>query len=596
MVTGSIRNDRTVYQQKLVASFKENPKRFYAYVRSKQSVKTKVTRLLKSDGTMTSDDTDTADALCKQFESVFVKETEIDPENNTEVQDNIDLQFDEFTVYKKLIALKVNKSPGPDSIHPMFLSRTATAIAKPLSILFNCSYNEGRLPQDWKNAVISPIFKKGRKSDPENYRPISLTSVICKIMESIVRDSITESIRKRNLITDHQHGFIPGRSCLTNLLQAFEAWTSILDEGFGLDIIYLDYRKAFDTVPHKRLIMKLSNYGIPCKLLIWLSGFLQGRMMRVQVNGSYSSWVHVLSGVPQGSVLGPLLFLLYVNDLPDWIKSSIKMFADDTKLWSTISDVDDKQKLQDDLRKLNEWSDKWLLKCNPDKCRVMHVGHNYPTEYYMEQDSKLCKLIEVTEEKDLGVITTCDLKPARQCAEAAKKATAILRLIKRHFHDMNIPTFRILYKSFVRPHLEYCVQVWSPNLRKDIDCLERIQKRATKLVPELRHSTYDERLRRLGLTTLERRRLRGDLIETYKILTGKESIDSGNFFTLNEGLHNLRGHQYKLYKDRSHLNIRKFFFSQRVVDSWNKLPVHVVEAETVNCFKCRLDKCSSWGV
>jgi len=125
----------------------------------------------------------------------------------------------------------------------------------------------------------------------------------------------------------------------------------------------------------------------------------------------------------------------------------------------------------------------------------------------------------------------------------------------------------------VRPHLEYCVQVWSPNLRKDIDCLERIQKRATKLVPELRHSAYDERLRRLGLTTLERRRLRGDLIETYKILTGKKSIDSGNFFTLNEGLHNLRGHKYKLYKD---LNIRKFFFSQRVVDSWKKLPVHVV--------------------
>jgi len=129
-------------------------------------------------------------------------------------------------------------------------------------------------------------------------------------------------------------------------------------------------------------------------------------------------------------------------NMHNWIKSSIKMFAD-TKLWTTISDVDDKQKLQDDLRKLKRWSDKWLLKCNPDKCRVMHVRHNYPTEYYMEQDSKLCKLIEATEEKDLGVITTYDLKPARQCAEAAKKATAILRLIKRHFHDMNIPTYRL---------------------------------------------------------------------------------------------------------------------------------------------------------
>jgi len=215
-------------------------------------------------------------------------------------------------------------------------------------------------------------------------------------------------------------------------------------------------------------------------------------MMKVQVNGSSSFWVHVLSDVPQGRVLGPLLCLLYVNDLPDWIRSSIKMFADDTKLWTIISVRNDNQKLPDDLRKLKDWSDKWLLKFNPDKCKVMHVGHNHPTEYFIEQDSKLSKLAEVTEEKDLGVINTCDLKSARQCTEAAKKTT-VLRLIKRHFHDINIPTFRILYKIFVQPHLEYCVQVWSPHLRKDINTLERIQMRATKLVPELRHLTYNER-------------------------------------------------------------------------------------------------------
>ena len=179
------------------------------------------------------------------------------------------------------------------------------------------------------------------------------------------------------------------------------------------------------------------------------------------------------------------------------------------------------------------------------------------------------------------------------------KATTVLRLIKRHFHDINIPTFRILYTTFVWPHIEYCVQVWSPHLRKDINTLERIQMRATKLVPELRHLTkltYNKHLYWLDLTTLEKRRLRGDLIETYKILSGKESIDSANFFTLNDGLHDLRGHRYKLFKDRSRLHVRKFFFSQWVVDSWNKLPAHVVEAETVNCFKRRLDECSSWGI
>jgi len=257
--------------------------------------------------------------------------------------------------------------------------------------------------------------------------------------------------------------------------------------------------------------------------------------------------------------------MLIINDLPDWIRSSIKMFADDTKLWTTISVRNDNQKLWDDLRKLKDWSDKWLLKFNPDKCKVMHVGHNHPTEYSIEQDSKLSKVAEVTEEKDLGIINTCDLKSAQQCTEAAKKATTVLRLIKRHFHDINIPTFRILYTTFVWPHIEYCVQVWSPHLRKDINTLERIQMRATKLVPELRHLTkltYNKHLYWLDLTTLEKRRLRGDLIETYKILSGKESIDSANFFTLNDGLHDLRGHRYKLFKDRSRLHVRKFFFSQ----------------------------------
>ena len=216
---------------------------------------------------------------------------------------------------------------------------------------------------------------------------------------------------------------------------------------------------------------------------------------------------------------------------------------------------------------------------DPDRCKVMHVGHNHPTEYYIRQDSKLCKLAEVTEKRTLALLNTnCDLKSDRQCTEAAKKASTVLRLIKRQFHEINILRFRILYKTFVWPHLEYCVQVWSPHLRKDINTLERIQMRATKLVPELRHLTYNEHLRRLDLTTLEKRRLRGDLIETYKILSGKESIDIAKFFTLNDSLHNLRGHRYKLFKDRSHLNVRKFFFSQRVVDSWNKLPAHVVEA------------------
>jgi len=464
-----------------------------------------------------------------------------------------------------------------------------------LTILFKASYSAGVLPADWKCANISPIFKKGSKSDVNNYRPVSLTSVPCKIMESIIRDVLVTHTENNSLITKHQHGFMTGRSCLTNLLEAFESWTRILDAGFGIDIIYLDYRKAFDTVPHSRLLAKLQGYGISGPVLKWIEAFLTGRLMRVMVNGNSSSWVEVVSGVPQGSVLGPLLFLLFVNDLPDWVKSSIKMFADDTKLWSTIRSASDGKMLQDDLNSLKNWSDKWLLKFNPEKCKVMHVGHSIPTEYTLQEDDKTFKLESVDKEKDLGIYVTNNMKAATQCKAAAQKAMNVLRTIKRHFFRIDEPTFLILYKSYVRPHLEYCVQAWSPHFRKDIACLEQVQKRATKLVSGLKNLRYEDRLQRLKLTTLEKRRLRGDLIEAFKIMTAREKIDKHEFFESSNNAYSLRGHKYKIAVQRSRTVARSAFFSQRVVTSWNKLPDEVVNATSINMFKNRLDQCNEWG-
>jgi hypothetical protein len=309
----------------------------------------------------------------------------------------------------------------------------------------------------------------------------------------------------------------------------------------------------------------------------------------VGVRGQFSRWVLVKSGVPQGSVLGPLLFLLYVNELPDWIVSSMVMFADDTKVWREITRAEDARELQEDLNRLRTWAGTWLMQFNAEKCKVMHINHTLDTEYFMEKSGAVCKLGEVHEERDLGIMVSRELKTSLQCAKAAAKASSVLGMIRRHFEDLDGDSFLILYKGFVRPHLEYCVQAWSPHLRKDIDLMEKVQRRATKMVRGLKQHSYQRRLKVLGLQTLEQRRIRGDMIEVFKILTGREAVDPATYFVMAERKAVTRGHKYKLFKPRCRSVLRSSFFSQRVIDGWNGLPEEVVEAPSICSFKKRYD-------
>ena len=288
--------------------------------------------------------------------------------------------------------------------------------------------------------------------------------------------------------------------------------------------------------------------------------------MTVCVNGSLSSSASILSGVPQGSVLGPLLFILYVNDLPNWIRNNMRMFADDTKIWCRLTSQGNSHGLQEDLNRLGDWSDKWLLRLNSEKCKVMHMGHSYQTSYFLRDGTDVRKLECVSSEKDLGVYVTSNLKPSQQCAAAAAKASSILGLVKRHFRNLDIPSFKLIYKLYIRPHLEYSIQAWSPQLKKDVACLERIQRRATKIIPGFKKKSYAERLVLLNLTTLEQRRVRGDLIETFKLLTGRERVDWHLFFQLENTGYNLRGHSLKLSKPRCNTVLRSNTFSCRIVD------------------------------
>ena len=392
-------------------------------------------------------------------------------------------------------------------------------------------------------------------------------------------------LESHNLVSKDQHGFVKGKSCLTNLLETLEDITSSLDEGSGIDMVFLDYKKAFDTVPHKRLLYKVKKYGFGEVYTNWIENFLSHRKQTVFIRGQSSKPADVLSGVPQGSVLGPLLFILYVNDIPEIVKAKVKMYADDTKVYEDQTQC---SSLQLDLKRLEEWSRKWLLKFNELKCKVMYFGKNNPKQTYTLGNTELEK---VTTEKDLGVHITDDAKPSQQCIEAAKKASQALGFVKRTFSYYDRHSFSVLYKTYIRSKMEFAVQAWNPYLKKDIECLEKIQHRATKLVPELRNLEYNERLKALNLTTLEERRERGDLIETYKILTGKENIDREKFFTLRDNS-STRGNSMKIYKPRLQKCIlqRMNFFSVRVVNAWNCLPDQVVSAPSVNSFKNRLDR------
>ena len=303
--------------------------------------------------------------------------------------------------------------------------------------------------------------------------------------------------------------------------------------------------------------------------------------------GAESTWRPVISSVVQGSVLGPLCFLIYMNDLESNLKAStVSKFADDTKLIHTVETEEDRTGMQNSLNDLHTWASTWQMKFNEGKCSVMHFGKQNPHYTYTMGSSELK---EANEEKDLGILVNKSLKVASQCAAAAKKGNRVLGMIKRNFSFRTKEVIVKLYKSLVRPHLDYAMQAWSPFLEKDKKILEKVQARATKLIPEIHHLPYEERLAELNLTTLEKRRERGDLLQTYRIMTQIDKIKPEIFFK-HQTYDRTRGHSMKLTKSRCKLEIRRNFYSQRVVNRWNKLPQSAMDAPTLLSFKKELSK------
>ena len=439
-------------------------------------------------------------------------------------------------------------------------------------------------------------------------------------MERIIRDNLISYLFQHKLLNVNQHGFMYAKSCATNLIESFDIITDALSDGYGVITVFLDFAKAFDKVCHSLLLVKLKAYGLGPEICNWIDAFLSNRKQRVVIGKYSSNWLNVLSGVPQGSVLGPLLFLVYINDLPSLAHHFCKLFADDTKLIAVIKDSHGYFLLQDDIYSLVEWSHKWKMSFNEEKCKVMFFGEqkfdqlncafvwndgdsetdpNFDTDphgrHYRFKMNNVA-LYETVVERDLGILVDNKLNWSNQINHAKSKAYAALGNLKRSFVNWTPYTFKILFSTFVRPHLEYCASVWSPQSSGEISGLELVQKRATKGVPALRSLHYQERLIKLNLTSLEQRRIRGDLIQFFKIIKGYNKIEwvkpliSCPSVSLDCPAGGVRGGSHRLAKlPISRCSARENFFYNRAINWWNQLPASIINSNNVNSFKNNLD-------
>ena len=565
---------------------------FYRYVNSKLVFKSGVGVLKDDNGVFIYDDLAKAKLLNEFYSSVFVPDNNILPVFPRRVPDDCELSNIAFTpdvIFKHLMELNPKSGGGPDGLTSVLLMNIACTVAQPLSLIYTASFELSAIPDIWKAAFVTPVFKKGSPTAASNYRPISLTCIVCKVMESIIKDKLIAYLLEKGLITKQQHGFLAKHSTCSQLLECVNDWTIELNVRHSVDVAYIDFQKAFDSVVSSKLSHKLSNYGISGNLLNWLSAFLSDRVQAVKVNGKISDYISVKSGVPQGSVLGPVLFLVYVNDLVDLFGPglTVKMFADDVKIYAIINDVHDTVAFQAGLDALNAWSNDWQLPISLNKCSVLHLGRNNIDHVY--QLNGVC-LPDVKEVTDLGLKIDSNLRFIKHYRLISNKAQQRASLILRTFRSRDPGLLFKAFVVYVRPLLEYCSPVWAPVYVTDIDIIERVQRRFTKRLNGFWYLNYFERLFMLGnVETLELRRLKSDLTMIFKIVHKLVAIDFDEFFVLSN-YSCTRGHNFKLNKPKCNKNARYFSFACRCIDVWNSLPLNVVSAVSINGFKSSISK------
>lgn len=504
------------------------------------------------------------------------------------------LSFISFTreaISRKLSQLPYKFTHTPDGFPPIFLKSLREELSIPLQIIFETSLSSGYLPKAWKTSVVSPIHKSGNRSSVNNYRPISLTSAICKVMESLIVDELSVYLLRNNLISVYQHGFIKNRFSCTQLIDSLDEWTKALNDKKQVDVIHIDFVKAFDSICHRKLLMKLESFGINYELLTWIREFICGRRQCVMIENVCSQEVPVVSGVPQGSVIGPYLFLIYINDIVFSVLDGcqIRLFADDLKIFQS-SHNGNFEDLSNSLLHISDWCEKWQLNISQRKSRKISIGPKFlPRNYCLNG----IEVPEVSRFCDIGVIFSSSLKFSDHCSTIASRAKSRAYLILRCFTSNDPHLLTKAYLVYVRPIVEYCTQVWSPHHHKDIIIIEKVQKYFTRRVCQrscIPYSDYLSRLKSLGIPSLEKRRIFLDLVMVYKMYHSIIDLPFDNFFTLIQSNVATRSSTCLVLKPncRSNLDCRHHFFANRSAKYWNSLPKHVTSSETLFIFKNRL--------
>ena len=605
-VVNLLRNAQALYYKSLYDKINNNKfgsKDWWKLVKQISNLSSKqsgINVLHSENGKTISDDSEKANLLNVFFASqsvindqnVDIQQFENPSTSPSDILDKIEITPQ--NVIDILNTLDTTKAVGPDKISPKLLKEASQELSVPLSKLFNLSLMLKKYPENWKYADVVPVFKKGDPKIVNNYRPISLLSIISKVFEKCVYKYIHNFINNNNLLSQHQSGFRKGDSTINQLLYLSHQFSSALDNGKEVRVVFFDISKAFDRVWHSGLLYKIEQFGISGGLLLWIKSYLSGRKQKVIINGQESELIEINAGVPQGSILGPLFFLIFINDIVNDICCNIKLFADDTSIYLIIDNpVTSAEKLNVDLSIVHAWSNKWLVNFNPNKTESLLISRKTqqvpnPTLFFNH-----LPVNEVTIHKHLGLTFNNTFHWNNHIESIILKANQKLNILRSLKFELDRKTLQIMYFSFVRPVLEYADIIFDNCTSHYCDKLESVNLEAARIVTGATKLTslsllYNE----CGWEKLRTRREKHKLIMFYKI---KNSLVPEYLSQIVPPVHNefhsydtRNSNNFAHIQSRTTNHLNSFFPS--CVRIWNDLPTQIKNSSTLTSFKKALDK------